>query len=61
MGELCDSASYSSPRSLGVPWTASDNDVTFLVMGVSADGGGRVESADVSTQRGDNTSSQLNL
>lgn len=63
--ELCDSVSYSSPHWLGPLQTASDNDVAYSIMGVNtcvaAAGGGRVESADVSTEWGDNMRLELNL
>lgn len=61
MAELCGTVSYSSPHSLGLPQTASDNDVAYSIMGVNAAGAGRVESADVSTERGDNMRLKLNL
>lgn len=53
------------PHSLGLPQTASDNDVAYSIMGVNtcvaAAGGGRVEAADVSTERGVTMRLKLNL
>lgn len=51
---LCLSVAYSSPQSLALPQTASDNDEAYAIMSVNtcvaAAGGGRVELTDVSTE-----------
>lgn len=62
---LCVSVSFSSPHSLGLLQTPSDNDVANSIMGVNTcvveAGGGREESADVSAEWGVNMRLKVNL